>query len=287
MGDRPGGLEGRLRPLASLLPEAIRSRLAFALAYSTELSLPVGSVFLRECSSEGRALNRAALAAAVSERLERIGLDLDPRTDPGAIREVLLAHEYERPGFVPSADTTVLDVGAQHGEYAVLCAVKYGAQVMAFEPIASNCEVIRENLRRNGSPAVTVYPFALGDFDGPLAAYRYDTMLVREPGRFPTRGLRVGQRRLDSLFLEKVVSTRRVIIKVDVEGFEREVLEGAARFIDRFRPLLIVETDRARRGAIEDLLRRDSYAVSHVEEKATGVILFATPTASALVADRE
>jgi FkbM family methyltransferase len=265
----------RLRPAASLLPERVRSKLAFALAYSTELKEPVGAVFLREWSERGRRRNRTALAASAEGRVRAVGIDLDPRTDPGAVREVILDREYDWPGFVPERGATVLDVGAQHGEYSILCAVHSGASVLAFEPLVSNCALIEANVRRNGNPPVRVFPIALGDRDGELVGYRYDTMVVRDPGLFPSRPEHLPQRRLDSMGLESLVSGPTVILKVDVEGFEREVLDGAAQFIAHLRPRLILETDAMRVVAVEDALRRMGYAVVHRKAKATGEILFA------------
>jgi FkbM family methyltransferase len=263
--------------MASLLPERVRAKLAFALAYAPELSEPVGSIFLREWSARGRAKNRSALADSVGARVRAAGLDLDPRTDPGAVREVVLDREYEWPGFVPEREWTVLDVGAQHGEYSLLCSVSYGARVVAFEALATNCEVIQSNLRRNGDPPVRVCPFALGSTDGELDVYRYDTMVVRDPGRFPSRVRRVPQRRLDSLGIEPLGSSRSVIMKIDVEGFEREVLDGAVQFIAQYRPLLIVETDAKRSVDVVEFLLRAGYSIVHRKPKPTGELVFAMP----------
>jgi hypothetical protein len=44
------------------------------------------------------------------------------------------------------------------------------------------------------------------------------------------------------------------LVKIDVEGMEGEVIEGAAKLIARFRPLLYVENDHPERSA--QLMRR-------------------------------
>lgn len=268
----------RLRPLAAWLPEQLRSRVAFALAYSSELSLSAAAVFLRECSTAGRMRNRSELARLVATDVARSGLRLDDRTDPGAVREVVVNREYEWPGFVPSPGWTVLDIGAQHGEYSVLCAVTYRASVLAFEPLAANCEVISANVRLNGATGIRVFQLALGSSDGELRAHRYSTMIVRAPGRFPTRAASVRQARLDALGLDSAVSGREVIIKIDVEGFERQVLDGAVRFIARFRPMIIVETDQLGRAEIDSFLGANGYTVVHRTPKLTGELVFARPS---------
>jgi FkbM family methyltransferase len=45
----------------------------------------------------------------------------------------------------------------------------------------------------------------------------------------------------DSLFAEHGSEGRPVLIKIDVEGYESQVLAGATETLARFRPLLYVE----------------------------------------------
>jgi FkbM family methyltransferase len=266
--------------MAAALPEPWRSRLGFAWSYASELGEPLWVVLGREFSASGRRHNRMELAAKVASRLSGLGLILDPRTDPGAIREVVLAREYEHPGFIPDATTTVLDIGAQHGEFSVLCSRIYGAKVIAFEPLDTNCAIIEHNLHLNGDAPVTLYPLAVGDHDGEITGYRYDTMLVRDAGPMTGRPVQLKQVRLDGLDLDTFLEGRRVIMKVDVEGFEQEVLAGAAVFLARHRPLLIIETDERRSEGVTRILTASGYRLVHTTTKPTGRLLFAEPLPS-------
>jgi hypothetical protein len=63
-------------------------------------------------------------------------------------------------------------------------------------------------------------------------------------------------RSLDSLAAEHDLP-RLYLIKIDVEGHERQVLDGAAAILDRHRPALVIETGHEAHGdraAIHDLL---------------------------------
>src|SRR5204863_8585379 len=68
--------------------------------------------------------------------------------------------------------------------------------------------------------------------------------------------LQVPLRRLDSLAAERGL-TRLDLIKIDVEGHERQVLDGAAVILERHRPVLVIETGHegdGDRAAIHDRL---------------------------------
>jgi hypothetical protein len=59
--------------------------------------------------------------------------------------------------------------------------------------------------------------------------------------------LQVPLRSLDSLVDERRLD-RLDLIKIDVEGHERQVLDGAAATLDRFRPVLVIETGHEGEG---------------------------------------
>jgi hypothetical protein len=68
--------------------------------------------------------------------------------------------------------------------------------------------------------------------------------------------LQVPLRSLDSLAAERDLA-RPDLIKIDVEGHERRVLDGAAAILDRHRPVLVIETGHEAEGdraAIHDRL---------------------------------
>ncbi len=143
-----------------------------------------------------------------------------------------LFEEYVRPG------TVVLEVGAHIGTHAVPVSRLVGpwGRVYAFEPQRKLHRELHHNLALNGVTNVVPLRFAIGSGDA-----RVVTMNPSMPGNeggtaIGSGGDPVELRSLDSFGFERVT-----VIKIDVEGFEDEVLAGAADTIRRSRPALLIE----------------------------------------------
>lgn len=114
-----------------------------------------------------------------------------------------------------------VDVGANVGTYTLL-ACDLGASVIAAEPNAENIRRLEENLKLNGYSA-EIWPVALTDRSGPVL-FTSDLDTENHFTRTPTSsGVTVAGETFDSLIAGRHVHG----IKVDVEGAERFVLEGA------------------------------------------------------------
>jgi FkbM family methyltransferase len=130
----------------------------------------------------------------------------------------------------------VIDVGAHIGNHTLWFAGIMGRPVTAFEPNLLSATRLYANLRMNGlEDDVTVWEEAVWDSPG------YVDVHEGRPGNSGTSyctGSWVGARRitLDSLRLENIA-----VIKIDVEGSQMKVLEGAKHLIENCRPLLYVE----------------------------------------------
>jgi FkbM family methyltransferase len=146
------------------------------------------------------------------------------------IEEVL--ERYVRPGSV------ALDVGAHIGTHTLTLARLVGpsGRVYAFEPVMKSYRELYRNLELNGVTNVVPLRYALGK--GPASVIEMDPIHPGEEGGTSVGrgGDRVELRTLDSFGFEQVS-----LIKIDVEGFELPVLDGAEDTIRRNRPVLIVE----------------------------------------------
>jgi FkbM family methyltransferase len=146
------------------------------------------------------------------------------------IEEVL--EEYVRPGSV------ALDVGAHIGTHALTMARLVGpaGRVYAFEPVKKTYRELRRNLELNGVTNVVALRYALGK--GTAGVIEMNPIHPGEEGGTSVGhgGDRVELRSLDSFGFEQVS-----LIKIDVEGFELPVLDGAEDTIRRNRPVLVVE----------------------------------------------
>src|SRR5262249_35521370 len=119
-----------------------------------------------------------------------------------------------------------LDIGANVGSYAVLASGVCGATTWAFEPDPDTACNLKRNIAINDlDELVTVYELALGSSKGevPLTVGKDTGNRVADVGEKNVR--MVGQQRLDALMGE--ASQPIIMIKLDVEGYEEEVLRGA------------------------------------------------------------
>lgn len=138
--------------------------------------------------------------------------------------------EYWLAACKPGA--VVVDVGAYTGLYSILAA-KNGARAHAFEPNHHAFARLQDNVAANG---VQVYcsNCAVGAAHGETGMVTNGATLTSGTRCTPGRGVEVLP--LDSLELRQCDA-----IKIDVEGMERLVLEGARELLRKHHPLLITE----------------------------------------------
>ena len=119
----------------------------------------------------------------------------------------------------------VVDVGAYVGLYTIAFAQRTGptGRVYSFEPDPRNCAVMRKHIALNNvSERVEVHQLAVGDKDGfvPFTAGRDSQSVIGANSSSPET---VRMATLDTI----LPSERIDVLKVDVEGFEEKVLQGA------------------------------------------------------------
>jgi FkbM family methyltransferase len=136
------------------------------------------------------------------------------------------------------------DIGANVGVYcSALHAMKGGdLRIVAFEPIPTTIAVLQQTLGLNGVPA-RIEPIALSRGEGELRLTAYPRGLnnfwIKETdSTHPSFSARTR-----SLYdwLSDHPDLKPDAIKIDVEGHELEVLEGAFPVLSRGRPALMVE----------------------------------------------
>jgi FkbM family methyltransferase len=159
--------------------------------------------------------------------------------------ELRLAARLAKPGV------RCIDVGANVGVYSYFMR-RAGARVHAFEPIPQ----LAEGLRRRFGTSIEVHEYALSHSrrhahiqaplrgEGPLYGY---ASLEHAWSNAVVVGVETTT--LDSFGFADVR-----LVKVDVEGHELAVLEGARDTIAANRPALIIEAEeRHRRGAVRSV----------------------------------
>lgn len=157
------------------------------------------------------------------------GFVFSKNTPANALREIFVDEIYNVIGFTPAAEQVVVDVGANYGDSAIWWSRTFKAKVIAFEPLNEVFNVLEENVRLNKAE-VTTYNVALGN--GDLISGSSDGNMLSAGGNLTMKA-----EKLDSYIFERVD-----LLKIDVEGFEVDVLKGAENTICRFKPRIIIET---------------------------------------------
>lgn len=146
---------------------------------------------------------------------------------------------YVQPG------NTVLDVGANVGFITCILSQLVGGAgfIHSFEPSQSVREKLTATVSRNHLLNVTIHPYACGESSASLelcsttgSSGNATLTGVSDVGM---GGERVNVVRLDDYLLPLIDKVD--FIKIDTEGFEDQVLAGAAQLVERFKPTFYIE----------------------------------------------
>jgi len=129
---------------------------------------------------------------------------------------------------------TVIDAGANVGVFTLMFSVLVGpkGRVYAVEPHPRICRYLRGNLALNRTGNVSVFNVALGEANGEARLSDNSKSDDVNTVIADTRGIQVPMRRLDDLGIaDKSIS----LLKIDVEGYEKYVIEGARGILENVR----------------------------------------------------
>ena len=137
-----------------------------------------------------------------------------------------------------------LDIGANIGLTALTMAASLPrSRIYAFEPSPMNLPHLRNNIQANHADNVQIVPFAVGATSGTLAITQppsgSNTSVIRSDADTRT-AVRVPVVSLDAWAGEAGIE-RVDFIKIDVEGYEPQVLIGAAGLLAKFRMPILLE----------------------------------------------
>jgi FkbM family methyltransferase len=189
----------------------------------------------------GRVLGRRTLAqlgdrSRVWAYLHRTAASKVVYGNPPDCPEMLVWRQVLRPGDL------FVDVGANVGSYAIWAA-ETGADVIALEPAEDTFALLAENIALNGYPVEAIQA-AAGAVCG-IARFTRGRDCVNHLDRQGSTETRV-------VTIDSVIGDRTVAgMKVDVEGFEIEVLLGCSRALAEHRIKLIqLEWNSASQAAV-------------------------------------
>jgi FkbM family methyltransferase len=172
-------------------------------------------------------------------------------------------HAYAEAGiirrFLPE-DGVFVDVGANQGELTLVAARRARrGRVVSFEPVPQWHDRLAENVALNRFANVTLVRAGVSDHEGTAEMFTsHDTKAQASFNEglssFQRSGYRdtsVGTFPLVTLdaWASRETLARLDLLKIDTEGSERAVLEGASATLERFHPMLLLELNQETFGA--------------------------------------
>jgi len=168
-------------------------------------------------------------------------------------------------------DMTVIDVGANVGVYTFSAAQRVGetGKVIAIEPFKACVNCLQETSRINQLPWVKIYEAAASDYCGSAKLSLHNASELNEvisdnsPNYDLANTVTIQCLTLDSL-IETENLTRVDWLKIDAEGHEIKVLQGAERLLTEFKPNIIYENiagAHGSNGAIMEYIQAKGYQV--------------------------
>lgn len=157
-------------------------------------------------------------------------------------------------------DPVVIDVGANFGIYAVLCAqLSDNAKVHAFEPVSKTVKILYDNVIRNAvQKKITINEVGVGEKAGitKITSDRYAGNHFLKNDDYDGEVEQINVVSLDDYVQNKKLN-RIDLIKCDVEGGELFVMKGAVNIIKKFKPMVMLEIN-------EKWTRRLNYSSSEL-----------------------
>jgi FkbM family methyltransferase len=165
-----------------------------------------------------------------------------------------------------------IDVGAHAGKYSIPAANNPEVTVVALEPDPFNFGLLRKNVELNKLPNIICLNKGAFSSAGKIPFYttgRGEGMhsIYRQPGSQQEEMIEVDT--LDNILDQLKIGKHVSLIKIDVEGAEWEVLQGAERILAKDQPDLLIEIwrdDHSRFEKIKAYLQRFGYERAQRED---------------------
>ena len=152
-------------------------------------------------------------------------------------------HEYSNMFFLMhylKKNETFIDVGSNLGTFSILASGETECRSIIIEPIPQNVSLIRKNINLNGfENKIQIHELALGSQNeiGKITSDLRDQNFILSSSKnivmakddYRSKALQVEIKQMDYLFSKENPS----VIKIDVEGYESEVIAGAKQTLKK------------------------------------------------------
>lgn len=168
---------------------------------------------------------------------------------------------------------TFIDVGANLGAYLFWAELFHVQRIVAFEPVP----YLFKKLKRI-FPAMSIEPYALSNAEQKLNIYvpiqnqreKHTRATLHMPKSSSFTSFQIQATTLDSYCQQN--NLQPDFIKIDVEGHELQVLEGATSTINKYKPLCLIEIEKQQNPNYEivlNILHAMEYCAFYVDSMFT------------------
>ena len=140
--------------------------------------------------------------------------------------------------------SVILDIGANIGNHSIYWAMMCDAkEIHSFEPMNKAYQILCENVRINNlENIITTYNIALGSQKGyAMIKDFYPNNIGRTSIVETTDGVEINRIKIEALDEMNIEFSHVNFVKIDVEGYELNVLEGMRKLLMRHRPIVFIE----------------------------------------------
>lgn len=189
--------------------------------------------------------------------VENVGFRIFSKGDDFIANDIYYGLEYEILEFrlikaFMRKGRYFIDVGANTGIFSIFCSsINSDIKVLSFEPHPENYKRLLKNIGLNTSSQIQSYQLAVGNSMGTISftiplddslstTSSANESFTRNFSAIQFKNIPVKQTSLD-LFLSSYPICSIDLIKIDVEYYEYEVLQGAVEILSTKQPLLLLE----------------------------------------------
>jgi FkbM family methyltransferase len=177
------------------------------------------------------------------------------------VENTLLRHSFKLLSrYKVGSDPIIYDVGANYGFLSMVWGrafEKRKGKVFSFEPSPNVLNITQKSISFNKLDNVKLFQKAVGDISGHITIHEGKASSNVKKLR-DTKQIKVEMTSLDDFTKNQKIESID-LIKIDVDGFEYEVLQGAKDIMKKHKPIFIVETNNDSR--ILDYFSLNDYVI--------------------------
>jgi FkbM family methyltransferase len=204
--------------------------------------------------------------------------------DPEQLKVYFYGHYHERYEAelvqkLLSGDDVFWDVGANVGYFTLVAATALAnrGQIVAFEPGKNAYERLTENLALNSYENIQTFPVAVTDGEGEAVLHLAGDIADSSANLYQAAQAQAGQEVCRTVALDHFLAAEGLrppdLIKLDAEGAELAVLQGAQGLMANSPPLWLMEMEEknlaaagASKAAVAEFLTGYGYRAAHLSK---------------------